>query len=388
MPTEENSTPEPKPAHEKKSFKLTPEVIAILGVLATIIAGLLTSPLLEKWVGNSATPFITAEVPTIQATDTEMAVATILTPVLGPGDVVDAKGVVMVLVPPRPFMMGNNNGNDDEKPAHEVYLDAYYIDKYEVTNSLYKACVDASICVLPRDVRHYDDPQYSNHPVLYIDWQMAQSYCQWRGAGLPTEAEWEKAARGTDNRLFPWGDTASCEQANYADCVGYTTEVGKYKSGASPYGVYDMSGNAWEWVADWYLSDYYQILESNSSNPQGPTSGEYHVIRGGNWESTTNIRTTYRTYGNTYYNDTGFRCARPEMQAATATAITTPIEAVEEQNLPTKMVDAKKVEMVLVPAGEFLMGTDSQDADTSEKPAHKVYLSAYYIDKFETTNMH
>lgn len=379
----------PKQESAKTEPKIKTEVlIAIISLIGTIFAGLLASPLIERWInfGEALTPIAT-ESSTIQVpTDIPTVVVKTFSPVVGPGDFVDSKGIVMAYVPAGKFTMGSTSGDDDEKPIHDVYLDAYYIDKYEVTNSLYKVCVDTGICKIPSDVRHYDDPKYANHPVVYVDWQMAQTYCEWRGTRLPTEAEWEKAARGTDGRLYPWGDTVSCEQANYADCVGDTTEVGKYKNSTSPYGAYDMAGNVYEWVSDWYLSDYYQILENNSSNPQGPTSGDTRVVRGGDWERTTGIRSANRSYYHTFGEDIGFRCARPETISATATAAVTLTASVAELNLPTDIVDSRKVEMVLVPAGEFTMGTDNTDANSSEKPAHRVYLSAFYIDKYEVTN--
>jgi len=364
-------------------------VIAVIGLIGTIVAALLASPLIEKWGKNIETPTEIVVVPTIQVTDTQVVVQE-FTPVIGPGDTVDAKGIVMVFVPAGKFTMGTNNGDDDEKPPHEVYLDAYYIDKYEVTNSLYKVCVDSDQCKLPSDVRRYDDSLYANHPVVYVSWEMAETYCSWRGLGtrLPTEAEWEKAARGTDDRLYPWGDTASCEQANYGNCVGDTVDVGKYKNGTSPFGVYDMAGNVWEWVSDWYLSDYYKILESNSLNPQGPTTGEYKVYRGGDWnDSSYWLRVSLRNYDNsTPYSNVGFRCARPETISATATAAVTLTASAAELNLPSNIVDDKKVAMVLVPTGEYTMGTDNEDANWYEKPAHQVYLKSFYIDKYEVTN--
>jgi formylglycine-generating enzyme required for sulfatase activity len=383
MPTKRDNPRKPQSETEKKNSKLTSEVIiAIIGLIGTIITAILAPIIIERWNSNKETPTATiAESAISQVTDTATVAVPTFSPLVSPGDVVDAKGVVMVHVPAGKFTMGSDM-EDDEKPPHEVYLDAYYIDKYEVTNALYKTCVDTSICKLPIDVRHYNDPLYANHPVVYVDWQMSQNFCEWRGARLPTEAEWEKAARGTDNRLYPWGDTANCEQANYANCIGDTTEVGKYKSGASPYGAYDMAGNVWEYVADWYLSDYYQIIESNLFNPQGPNSGDRHVIRGGDWESTTSIRSAYRGSFHTVYGDLGFRCAYPESISATATATFTAIA--EGQELPNDIVDSKRVLMALVPSGEFTMGADNGDAD--EQPAHRVYLDAFYIDKYEVTN--
>jgi eukaryotic-like serine/threonine-protein kinase len=171
-------------------------------------------------------------------------------------EITDAKGVSMVLVPAGEFIMGSESGDDDEKPVHTVYLDAYYIDKYEVTNAAYKVCVDAGGCTPPMQTNsysrssYYDNSEFDDYPVIYVDWNRATDYCEWRDTSLPTETQWEKAARGTDGRTYPWGEGISCKQANYYSCVGDTRKVGSYESGKSPYGIYDLAGNVWEWVAD------------------------------------------------------------------------------------------------------------------------------------------
>lgn len=242
------------------------------------------------------------------------------------GEIIDQRGVLMRLVPAGEFTMGSEETVSpmEEKPAHEVYLDAFYIDKYEVTNRLYKACVDAGTCQPPLDFSsatrssYYGNPDFDNHPVIYVDWNMAKSYCEWRGAQLPTEAQWEKAARGTDARTYPWGEGVSCDRANYwpkdEACIGDTTEVGTYESNASPYGVYDMAGNVMEWVGDWYSSKYY--WDSPASNPLGPASGEERVFRGGSWMSSDHgVRSAarhwpWKSFGHVphYSQDLGFRC--------------------------------------------------------------------------------
>ena len=246
------------------------------------------------------------------------------------GEMIDDRGVVMRFVPAGEFRMGSEEANSpmQEKPAHEVYLDDFYMDKYEVTNKLYKACVDAGICQAPLAFHsftrssYYDNPEFDNYPVIDVSWNMAKAYCEWRGAQLPTEAQWEKAARGTDARTYPWGEGISCDKANYwpkdEACIGDTTEVGTYESNVSPYGVYDMAGNVMEWVADWYSKTYYS--DSPASNPLGPASGsgEERVFRGGSWMSSDDgLHTTSRYWdGNRsdhvplYSQDLGFRCAR------------------------------------------------------------------------------
>ena len=207
----------------------------------------------------------------------------------------------------------------NEGPVHEVFLDEYYIDEFEVTNGDYKECEDAGVCqalLNPDSSAHakayYSNPDYANFPVIYVDWFMAKEYCEWRGARLPTEAEWEKAARGTSDEHFPWGgqNLLSCAVVRYGACGRDPEAVGSHPIGASPYGVQDMAGNVWEWVADWYGSDYYAV--SPTKNPQGPTTGIYRVARGGGWNSdSTQLRVTYRdrfTPDLSAYN-LGFRCA-------------------------------------------------------------------------------
>ena len=226
----------------------------------------------------------------------------------------------MVLVSAGNFIMGSDKGDADEIPIHSVYLDSYYIDKFEVTNALYQACVNTGACKPPVHAdsftrnSYYGNSQYADYPVVYVDWNMAKAYCEWRGAHLPTEAQWEKAARGTDARTYPWGEDVNCQKANYHSgdnsCPGGTSKAGSYESGKSPYGVYDMAGNVWEWVADWYSATYYK--GPVSSNPLGPDNGQAHVLRGGSWsDDAPDIRSANRLrYAPNYINfNTGFRCA-------------------------------------------------------------------------------
>jgi formylglycine-generating enzyme required for sulfatase activity len=226
---------------------------------------------------------------------------------------------VMVQVPAGEFTMGNDASEMDlAKPAHTVYLDTFSIDKYEVTNAQYQRCVDAGKCSPPAKSEsktrlwYYGAPKYNNYPVIYVSWDDAQKYCAWAGKRLPTEAEWEKAARGTDGRIYPWGNTFDARNLNSSEGgKGDTTAVGAYPADVSPYGALDMAGNVSEWVADRYDENYY--ANSPRNNPPGPSAGQGHVQRGGCWFFDQEFaRVTRRLYDETSRTifDTGFRCAR------------------------------------------------------------------------------
>jgi formylglycine-generating enzyme required for sulfatase activity len=243
------------------------------------------------------------------------------------------KGGPMVYIPAGEFMMGcavDNDCFDEEKPYHRVYLDAYYIDKFEVTVDDYEDCVRAGKCSdyhLTGD--EYPDRKFienedcnwgklkkGNHPINCVDWRQSKTYCKWAGKQLPTEAEWEKAARGTEGRIYPYGNQfINCEKScnSISQCKHHSTcPVGSYADDKSPYGVMDMAGNVWEWVQDWYDWGYY--AKSPSKNPQGPFSGKERAVRGGSWgvNGEGDTGTSPRNQGDPRdkFVVLGFRCAR------------------------------------------------------------------------------
>jgi formylglycine-generating enzyme required for sulfatase activity len=228
----------------------------------------------------------------------------------------------MVQVPVGEFWMGCNEEVDrecnyDEMPVHQVYLDAFYIDKYEVTVAEYGRCVQAGRCSsegLTATVYsgcNWGQGGRENHPINCVDWNQAKAYCEWAGKRLPTEAEWEKAARGADRRKYPWGNQWDSSRAHAEGRVGHTVSVGSYPLGVSPYGVHDVAGNVWEWVQDWWDGGYYR--RSPARNPKGPDSRGSKVKRGGSWLHVPSYaRTSNRDRFIPYprYDDLGFRCAR------------------------------------------------------------------------------
>jgi formylglycine-generating enzyme required for sulfatase activity len=221
----------------------------------------------------------------------------------------------MVLIPMGEFLMGAEDGGPDARPAHRTTVSSFWIDKYEIMNAQYRRCVESGSCQPPKDRRTFDDPALAQHPVTNVTWNQARTYCHWVGRRLPTEAEWEKAARGTDGRRYPWGNSEESikewirERALRPGNNG-TAPVGSLPAAVSPYGVHDMVGNVWEWVKDWYAEDYY--VTGPSQDPQGPLRGSFRVLRGGDWnQSPLELRVSYRGWDEmTYWGPMlGFRCA-------------------------------------------------------------------------------
>jgi formylglycine-generating enzyme required for sulfatase activity len=356
----------------------------------------------------------------------------------------DVDGMELIYVPAGEFTMGTSEAelerllaeNSDwkrdwfmnELPQHTVYLDAYYIDKMEVSQAQYVRCVADGACqpVNWEECWHpegYDlQPDKFNaddQPVVCVDWNQAQAYCEWAGRRLPSEAEWENAARGTDGRAYPWGDEFDCRKGNFDDgtetneymipggagCDGYdrTAPVGSFEAGASPYGALDMAGNVLEWTTDYIETEYY--AKSPLSNPQGPSSGELRVIRGGSWDNSSINRFRTADRGASSPSDTivslGFRCAASGTEKPNeitsepvVTATEEPFATPAENQLTKDVSDIDGMELIYIPAGEFLMGTTKAEYDLlktaeeyfeDELPQHTVYLDAYYIDRTEVS---
>lgn len=247
-------------------------------------------------------------------------------------------GMTQLFVPAGSVYMGGLDVllENDELPAHHVQLHAFWIDQVEVTNGMYGLCVQAGACRLPAKLNsdnrgdYFGSPEFKDYPVVHVAWYDADSYCSWAGRRLPTEAEWERAARGDDMRTFPWGDEPpNANNSNSLNILGDTSRVGSYAQGAGPFGALDMSGNVWEWVADYYDSNYYS--GSPQANPTGPGDGGLdfmRVIRGGSFQDDlVSLRIPNRgreagpnlsaiSGGDSFYGSSsvriGFRCAQDD----------------------------------------------------------------------------
>jgi formylglycine-generating enzyme required for sulfatase activity len=243
-------------------------------------------------------------------------------PALGTTRVSPVDDMLQVYVPSGTFLMGSKEDYSEaelqERPEHPVFLDGFWIDQTEVTQGMYKRCIASGTCP---DIVHdleqnpnFSNPEFDNHPVIYVTWDNAKSYCERVGRRLPTEAEWEKAARGTDGRLYPWGDTPpNGNQALFDKAFNGTRPVGMYPDGVSPYGALDMIGNVREWVADIYSEYYYG--QSDEYNPKGPPESEENnerVLRGAAWTDAvhyTHVAMRFKHVPWSPGENRGFRCA-------------------------------------------------------------------------------
>lgn len=262
-------------------------------VMSTTPTPVPTHTLVPLTATSMPTPLL---VPTATSSLATITPASTIIPVLQPmaTRLTSKDSAVYVWIPPGAFMMGgvitDTLAHVDEVPAHKVFVNGFWIMQFEVTNAQYKLCVEENICTQPYNQR-WNDSAYANHPVTNVNWEQAQTYAKWVNGRLPTEAEWEKACRGTDGRLYPWGNQLpNPELLNYVGTnKSDTMPVGSYPPGINT--LYDMAGNVWEWTADWYEKTYYD--NSPPSNPQGADNGTYHTIRG----------------GSSYYGDDYVRCA-------------------------------------------------------------------------------
>jgi formylglycine-generating enzyme required for sulfatase activity len=338
---DQNAPPPRLPQKRRKKMEQR-TILALSAVLLIIIGfviGLVYAGTRPEVLESQAAATSTIESQVIAAltaiTTVTPSPAPSATPVPTPEPVVDeTTGARMIYVPGGIFRLGDNDGESDESPSHIVKLDPFFIDETEATNGQYDYCVDEGVCDPPSRPgatfhrAYYGDPAFDDYPVIFVNWFNARDYCAWRGARLPSEAEWERAA-GFDpvqaiKYRYPWGEAFDGTVANFCDtnCPqsdkniefddGHndTAPVATFPDGASPFGLYDMAGNVMEWVSDWYDPRYYE--ESTDTNPLGPLEGEFKSLRGGSWLSSEN---EVRTSGRSSYlpsvsrANLGFRCA-------------------------------------------------------------------------------
>jgi len=272
-------------------------------------------PIMGILRGTKLTPFEPDSSTSTQAVDSSLGQAA--------SNTQDEKPIAedMIRIPAGDFIRGTNSGGFDEQPEARIHVDAFFIDRYEVTNGHYLAFVSATNHRYPgppsRYAKNMARMRGVNQPVVYVSWEDADAYCRWKGKRLPTEVEWEKAARGTDGRLWPWGSVQDVKAANWArvdDGFEATAPVGSMTRDVSPFGLADVAGNVMEWVTDWYAEDSYR--DGIERNPTGPEHGLYRVMRGGAYTSTgSDIRITSRSKMVPDFRDEtiGFRCASSEV---------------------------------------------------------------------------
>lgn len=297
----------------KNKISMTPRLSACLLAMTLLGAACQPTPATPPATPLSASPSATmSNTPTVAAPETSTPeplpptpapTATIAAPANERTSPID--GMPQVYVPAGTVRMGGLDVHADERdelPAHTVSLDAFWIDQLEVTNAMYLLCMQAGTCTPLNDWAsdrrnsYFNNEEFKDYPVVHVTWGQANVYCAWTNRRLPTEAEWERAARGDDFRNYPWGDEPPSEvYANFNRLVNDTSRVGSYSAGAGPFGALDMAGNVWEWVADLYGTDYYKV--SPEHNPSGPetSSTNLRVIRGGSFQDEgVNLRVSKR----------------------------------------------------------------------------------------------
>ena len=278
--------------------------------------GILVTALLTACVSRESAPPASkrSPSPTMEATSVPTAIPIQLSgPSLGSA-MLWLDGSTLIYIPSGEFRMG---GNAEDNPERAVTLSAFWIYSTKVTNGQYAQCVEAEQCAAPGDEQSENslsDPLLSNRPVTGINWEQAALYCQWMGGTLPTEAQWEKTARGPDGNTYPWGDSKpSCGLLNFKHCLGRLTNSNAYPAGMSLYGALDMAGNVFEWTADWYDPTYYSTAPVE--DPTGPIQGEGRSVRGSSFESAAeSVPVSHRSFRapDQYGADLGFRCVLSE----------------------------------------------------------------------------
>ena len=297
-------------------------LLAVLFLAALPILGILR--------GTTPTPFEEPPSGQIEVEGSESEVAPQVEPI----------SEAMVTIPAGPYLRGTTRGGFDEQPERTIFLDTFSIDRYEVTNHQYQQFIVATghrkAGPPSRYAKNIGKMRGVNQPVVYVSWEDATTYCQWKGHRLPTEAEWEKAMRGPDGRLWPWGNEDQPQAANWArvrDGYDVTAPVGAFETDKSPYGVMDGAGNVMEWVQDWYQESYYK--DSPKKNPQSPEYGTFKVLRGGGYTTAGgDVRITSRSKMVPDFRDEtiGFRCATSEIS--------------DQKNRKKGLKNLKKVEVV------------------------------------------
>lgn len=340
-PDPEMPAPKPRPVVRRSQRQIEAKtLLGLVGLILvfTIMIGTVivlninsddAEPVTEAEATSTVESAVIAALTQIAPTPTPLPRPTDL-PTPTPEPIITDLGNRMLFVPAGLSVMGVDEGERDEEPARRIELDAYFIDETEVTVAQYAECLDAGECRQPVSTgeNYFGDSDFDDYPVIFVNWYDAQTFCEWRGVRLPSEAEWEKAASfdpaSNGKRVYPWGDAFDGTAINFCDvnCTSadrdvtvddgyrFSAPVGTYGNGRSAIGAYDMAGNVMEWVSDWYDFGYYR--EGTETNPMGPTEGEFKSFRGGSWlSSSEEVVSTGRANFDPLVNQSnlGFRCA-------------------------------------------------------------------------------